>query len=52
VGRDRPWRRAGTVLTAAPWRPLSAAERDAVAAEAQSLPLPGIAGRLVVRWGD
>ncbi len=39
------WRRADTVLTVQPWWPLSAAERDAVAAEAQSLPLPGIAGR-------
>jgi len=46
------WRRAGTVLTAAPWWPLSDAERDAVAVEAQSLPLPGIEGRLVVRWSD
>jgi hypothetical protein len=46
------WRRADTVLTVQPWRPLSPAERDAVAAEAQSLPLPGIEGRLVVRWDD
>ncbi len=44
------WRRADTVLTVQPWRPLSPAERDAVAAEAQSLPLPGIDNRLAVRW--
>jgi hypothetical protein len=35
-----------------PWRRLSRAERDAVAAEAESLPLPGIRGRIVVRWDD
>jgi hypothetical protein len=39
-------------MTVAPWRRLSDAERDAVAAEAQSLPLPGIKGRIVVRWDD
>jgi hypothetical protein len=44
------WRRAGAVLTVQPWRPLSAAERDAVAAEAEALPLPGLAGRIIVRW--
>jgi hypothetical protein len=43
------WRRAGAVLTVQPWRRLSRAERDAVAAEAQTLPLPGIAGRIAVR---
>ena len=46
------WRRAGAVMTVQPWWPLSAAERDAVAAEAESLPLPGIEGRTVVRWDD
>jgi Winged helix DNA-binding domain len=45
------WRRADTVLTVHPWRPLSAAERDAVAAEAESLPLPSGGKRIVVRWG-
>jgi hypothetical protein len=44
------WRRAGTALTVQPWRRLSAAERDAVAAEAQTLPLPDVAGRIAVRW--
>ena len=44
------WRRAGPVLTIAPWRPLSAAEREAVVAEAESLPIPGAQGRIAVRW--
>jgi len=46
------WRRADAVMTVQPWRRLSRAERDAVAAEALALPLPGIAGRIVVRWDD
>jgi Winged helix DNA-binding domain len=46
------WRRADTVITVLPWWPLSPAERDAVTAEAQSLPLPGAAGRIVVRWDE
>jgi DNA glycosylase AlkZ-like len=44
------WRRAGAVMTVQPWWPLSRAERDAVTAEAESLPLPGLGGRIVVRW--
>ena len=44
------WRRAGNVLTVQAWRPLSGAERDAVAAEAQCLPLPGPGQRIAVRW--
>ena len=46
------WRRADTLITVQPWRPLSPAERDAVTAEAQSMPLPGARGRIVVRWDD
>jgi Winged helix DNA-binding domain len=46
------WRRAGAVLTVQRWRPLSGTERDAVEAEAASLPLPGIPGRVVVRWDE
>jgi hypothetical protein len=45
------WRRAGTALTVQPWRQLSSAERDAVVAEAESLPLPA-AKRIVVRWAS
>ena len=45
------WRRAGTVVTVQTWRRLSRAEREAVTAETESLPLPGIDGRrIVVRW--
>lgn len=45
------WRRADNVLVAQPWRRLTRAERDAVTAEAESLPLPGMAGRrITVRW--
>ncbi len=46
------WRRADAMLTVQPWRPLSRAERDAVAAETESLPLPTTKGRIVVRWDD
>ncbi len=48
------WRRAGAVLTVRRWQPLSGAERDAVEAEAASLPLAlGIpTTRCVVRWGE
>jgi hypothetical protein len=46
------WRRADAMMTVQPWRGLSRAERDAVAAEAESLPLPGIRERIVVRWDD
>src|SRR5712692_3587464 len=46
------WRRAGGAMTIQPWRRLSSAERNTVAAETQSLPLAGIAGRIAVRWDD
>ena len=46
------WRRAGALLTVQPWRRLSPAEQDAVAAEAESLPLPGIDRQITVRWDD
>ncbi|HEU5214694.1 MAG TPA: crosslink repair DNA glycosylase YcaQ family protein [Gaiellaceae bacterium] len=44
------WRRAQAKLDIQPWRRLSRTERDAVEAEACSLPLPGIEGRIAVRW--
>jgi hypothetical protein len=44
------WRRANATLTVQPWRRLSRAARDAVEAEARSLPVPGVEGRIVVRW--
>jgi Winged helix DNA-binding domain len=46
------WRRAGAAVSIETWRRLSRAERDAVEAEAKSLPLPGLRGRIVVRWND
>jgi len=44
------WRRAQGMLTVQTWRRLSCAARDAVEAEAGSLPLPGVEGRISVRW--
>ena len=43
------WRRAGSVMTVEPWGRLSRAARDAVVAEAESLPL-GLDGRIVTHW--
>ncbi len=45
------WRRAGALVTVQSWRALTGPERDAVEAEAQSLPLPG-AGVSAVRWEE
>jgi hypothetical protein len=44
------WRRARHVVRIDAWRRLSRAERDAVLAEAASLPLPEAGGRIVVDW--
>jgi len=46
------WRRAQETVTIQTWRRPSRAERDAVQAEAESLPLPDIRGPVVVRWND
>ncbi len=46
------WRRERATLTIRPWRRLSRVARDAVEAEAESLPLPGDRGGTVVRWDD
>jgi len=46
------WRRAHETVTIQAWRRLSRAAREAVEAEAESLPLPLIRGRMVVRWDD
>jgi DNA glycosylase AlkZ-like len=46
------WRRAGAMITAQAWRHLSPAERDAVEAEAEALPLPGLQDQIAVRWDD
>jgi hypothetical protein len=44
------WRRNDVNVALGPWRRLSTAAREAVEAEAVSLPLPEIAGRIVARW--
>jgi hypothetical protein len=46
------WRRAERLLTIQPWLRLSSAQRDAVEAEASSLPLPGINRSMDIRWDD
>jgi hypothetical protein len=46
------WQRSNANVTLRPWRRLSIAERAAVEAEAESLPVPGVAGRIVVTWKD
>ena len=46
------WRRSQADLTIQPWRRLSRAERYAVDAEAEGLPLPGVEGRIVVHWDN
>jgi hypothetical protein len=46
------WRRANEKVSIQPWHRLEPREREAVEAEAASLPLPGVQGRIVVRWED
>ena len=46
------WRRADQKVSIQPWRRLAPEERDAVATEATSLPLPGVQGRIVLSWGE
>jgi hypothetical protein len=46
------WRRADAAMTVQLWLRLSSAEREAVEAEAAALPLPGVRGPIIVRWGD
>ena len=44
------WRRAERTFTIQVWQRLSRAAREAVLAEAESLPLPAAGGRIVVHW--
>lgn len=44
------WRRTQGRVTIEPWRRLHRVARDAVEAEATSLPLPGFVGLIRVRW--
>jgi hypothetical protein len=46
------WRRSQTDVTIETWRRLSPAEREAVEAEAASMPLPGVRQRVRVSWDD
>ena len=46
------WRRANAVVTIQPWVRLSPADRDAVAAEAEGLPLPGLVGNITAQWAS
>jgi DNA glycosylase AlkZ-like len=46
------WRRAQANLTITPWVRVARAKREAVEVEAQTLPLPGVQGRIAVRWED
>jgi hypothetical protein len=44
------WRRANQKVSIQPWRRLTSTEREAAEAEAASLPLPGVQGRIIVEW--
>jgi hypothetical protein len=44
------WRRSQAVVTVEPWRQLDLAERQAVEAEAATLPLPGVGAAASVHW--
>ena len=44
------WRRANQKVSIATWRRLTAAARDAVVEEAESLPLPALPGPITVAW--
>ena len=46
------WRRSQETVTIQTWRRLSRSVKAAVEAEAASLPIPGLEGRIAVRWDD
>ena len=46
------WRRSKNVVEATPWRRLSPGERQAVDAEAATLPLPEVSSPPAVRWDE
>ncbi len=46
------WRRAHETVAVQTWRRLSRVARDAVEAEAESLPLPGVQRSIGIRWDD
>jgi hypothetical protein len=44
------WRRAQAVVTVEPWQVFTPAQRDAIEAEAVSMPLPDLPGPIQLRW--
>ena len=44
------WRRAAAIVTVQTWKRISRGAREAVEAEAEGLPLPGVNGPISVRW--
>src|SRR4029079_14946831 len=46
------WRRAEGDVAIQPWRRLTGKQRDALAAEAESLPLPGLEGKIRVHFEE
>jgi len=46
------WRRSQETVTIQTWRRLSRSAMAAVEAEAASLPIPGVEGRIALRWDD
>ena len=44
------WRRAQAVVTVEPWQVFTATQRDAIEAEAASMPLPDLPGPIQLRW--
>jgi hypothetical protein len=44
------WRRANEKVDITPWQTLSAAQKEAIEAEAMSFPLPGLKKKMTVRW--
>ena len=46
------WRRAQAVVTVEPWQVSTATQRDAIEAEAVSMPLPDLPGPMRLRWAE
>jgi hypothetical protein len=44
------WRRAEGAVRIQTWQRLSGAAREAIVTEAESMPLPGVSGQIVVHW--
>ena len=46
------WRRAQALVTVEPWQVFTATQRDAIEAEAVSMPLPDLPGPMRLRWAE